>query len=129
MPVTYTIDTKERVIRTRCIGMVTFAEVAEHFQALARDPACAEGLDVLLDVSEVNSLPDASQIRAVALELKKIQKNGKFGACAIVAPRDAIFGMLRMFEVMAQEYFRVICVFRASSDAEAWLASQRQQPS
>ncbi len=127
MPVTYTIDTQERVIRTRCMGMVTFAEVVEHFQALERDPECAKGLDVLLDVSEVDSLPDASQIRAVALELKKIQKNVKFGACAIVAARDALFGMLRMFEVMAQEYFRVICVFRATNEAEAWLVSQRQQ--
>ena len=127
MPVTYTIDTQKRVIRTRCMGMVTFAEVVEHFHALERDPECGEGLDVLLDVSEVNSLPDASQIRAVALELKKIQKNVKFGACAIVAARDALFGMLRMFEVMAQEYFRVICVFRATNEAEAWLDSQRQQ--
>jgi hypothetical protein len=127
MPVTYTIDTQKRVIRTQCIGMLTLAEVVEHFRALERDPECAEGLDVLLDVSEVNSLPDASQIRAVALELKKIQKNVKFGACAIVAVRDALFGMLRMFEVMAQDYFRVICVFRATSEAEAWLVSQRQQ--
>ncbi|HKM48394.1 MAG TPA: hypothetical protein VJX69_12450 [Terriglobales bacterium] len=128
MPVRYTIDTQKRIIRTQCIGMVTFAEVVEHFHALERDPECAEGLDVLLDVSEVNSLPDASQIRAVALELEKIQKSVRFGACAVVAARDALFGMLRMFEVMAQDYFRVICVFRASSDAEAWLDSQRQQP-
>jgi len=129
MPVTYTIDTQERVIRTRCIGSVTFAEVVEHFRALERDPECAGGLDVLLDLSEVNSLPDASQIRAVALELKKIEKNIKFGACAIVAARDALFGMLRMFEVMAQDYFRVIRVFRSTGEAQAWLVSQRQQPS
>jgi len=127
MPVTYTIDTKERLIRTRCTGMVTFAEVVEHFRELARDPECAERLDVSLDLSEVNSLPDASQIRAVSLELKNIQRNVRFGACAIVASRDALFGMLRMFEVMVQDYFRAIRVFRASAEAEAWLVSQRQQ--
>lgn len=128
MPVAYTIDTQERVIRTRCIGTVTFAEVVDHFRELERDPECAERLDVLLDLSEANSLPDASQIRAVSYELKKIQKNVRFDACAIVAVRDALFGMLRMFEVMAQDYFRVIRVFRATSEAEAWLVSQRQQP-
>ena len=127
MPVTYTIDTKERLIRTRCTGMVTFAEVVEHFRELERDPECAEGLDVLLDLSETKSLPDARQIQAVSYELQKVQKNVRFGACAIVAVRDALFGMLRMFEVMAQDRFRVICVFRATSEAEAWLVSQRQQ--
>ena len=129
MPVTYTIDTKERVIRTRCIGMVTLAEVAGHFQELEGDPGCVEGLNVLLDLSEVESLPDSNQIRAVVLELKKIQKKVRFGACAVVAVRDALFGMLRMFEVMAQDYFRVIRVFRATTEAEVWLASQREQPS
>ncbi len=72
MPVTYTIDTKEKIIRTRCEGMLTLAEVVEHFRELDRDPECTDRLDVLLDVSEVNSLPNASQIRAASLEVKKI---------------------------------------------------------
>jgi len=129
VPVTYTIDTKEKIIRTRCIGMLTLDEVVEHFRELDRDPECTDRLDVLLDVSEVNSLPNASQIRAASLEVKKIQKKVRFDACAIVAVTDALFGMLRMFEVMTQDYFRVISVFRATTEAEAWLASQRQQPS
>jgi hypothetical protein len=129
VPVTYTIDTKERLIRTRCMGMLKLAEVVEHFRELERDPECTDRLDVLLDVSEVQSLPSASQIRAAALEVKKIQKKVRFDACAIVAVTDALFGMLRMFEVMTQDYFRVIRVFRAVTEAEAWLALQRQQSS
>jgi len=109
--------------------MLTLDEVVEHFRELDRDPECTDRLDVLLDVSEVNSLPNASQIRAASLEVKKIQKKVRFDACAIVAVTDALFGMLRMFEVMTQDYFRVISVFRATTEAEAWLASQRQQPS
>jgi hypothetical protein len=129
VPVTYTIDTKERLIRTRCMGMLKLAEVVEHFRELERDPECTDRLDVLLDVSEVQSLPSASQIRAAALEVKKIQKKVRFDACAIVAVTDALFGMLRMFEVMTQDYFRVIRVFRAVTEAESWLALQRQQSS
>ena len=129
MPVTYTVDSKGKLIRTRCVGMVTMAEVAGHFQELERDPACAERLDVLLDLSETNSLPDARQIQSISYELKKIQKNVRFGACAIVTVRDALFGMLRMFEVMAQDSFRATRVFRAVNEAEAWLASQREPSS
>ncbi len=129
MPVTYTIDTKERVIRTQCIGKATLDEVVQHFRELERDPECTGHLDVLLDVSQMTSLPSAIQIRAVPLEVKKIQKKVRFGACAIVAVTDALFGMLRMFEVMAQDYFRVIRVFRDAAEAEAWLVSQKQQSS
>ena len=28
-----------------------------------------------------------------------------FGGCAIIASRDALFGMARMFEVFAENYF------------------------
>ena len=111
------------------MGMLTLAEVVEHFRELDRDPECTDRLDVLLDVSEVKSLPNASQIRAASLEVKKIQKKVRFEACAIVAVTDALFGMLRMFEVMTQDYFWVIRVFRATAEAEEWLRLQRQQPS
>jgi len=127
MPLAYAIDTKERVIRTRCVGMLTFAEVVNHFQELERDPNCAEHLDVLLDLSEVNSLPETGQLRAVSYEIRKLQAKVRFDACAVVADRDALFGMLRMFEVMVENYFRLFRVFRVAAEAEAWLRSQRDQ--
>lgn len=125
MPVTYTIDAGQRLIRTRCVGNVTFDEVISHFQTLAQDPLCPGHLDVLLDMSETTSLPETHQLNAVTFEIKTIQQKVQFGACAIVATRDALFGMLRVFEVMAHPYFRVIQVFRITSEAESWLNSQR----
>jgi hypothetical protein len=113
MPVTYAIDAQERVIRTRCIGMVTLAEVVGHFRELERDPDCVGRLDVLLDLSETNSLPRTQDIQAIPNELARIREKIRFEACAIVASTDALFGMLRMFEVLAERYFRVIHVFRS----------------
>ena len=34
MPVTYEIHLRERLLRTRCVGEVTFAEVVAHFEEL-----------------------------------------------------------------------------------------------
>jgi len=34
---------------------------------------------------------------------------------------QALFGMMRMFEVLAEESFRVTRTFRITTDAEAWL--------
>jgi len=125
MPVIYSIDSERKVIRTKCVGSVTLDEVTDHFRALERDPNCPDQLDVLLDLSELTSLPQSGQFSAVVDELKKLQDKVRLGAFAIVATRDVVFGMLRMFEVMAQRYFRVIQIFRVMSEAEAWLISER----
>jgi hypothetical protein len=125
MPVIYTIDGKEKVIRTRCIGNVTFAEVVGHFQVLQQDPDCPPRLDVLLDLSASTSLPQSSQLETVSREIGKLRERVRFDHCAVIAPREALFGMMRMFEVLAQPYFRATCVFREAAEAETWLVTQR----
>ena len=105
MPVTYQIDKANRIIRTRCTGAVTLEEVIEHFHVLERDPDCPDSLDVLLDVSQGTSLPDAENLRDVAREIGRIRGRVQFGACAIVACTDALFGMLRMFRCSQRNTF------------------------
>jgi hypothetical protein len=123
--VTYQIDANERLIRTQCTGQVTLAEVVAHFRELAADPACPSFLDVLLDLRTIDSLPNSGQLQAVTGEVRKVQSKVRFGACAIAVEREAAFGVFRMFEVMAQDYFTAIRVFRSAAEAEAWLAYQR----
>lgn len=125
MPLTYSIDTNARLIRTTCAGNLTLEEVINHFHELQRDPNCPSRLDVLLDLTDVTSLPESRQLGAVALEVKKTLEKVRFDVCAIVAQRDALFGMLRMFEVMVEKYFRAIQVFRVRAEAETWLAAQK----
>src|SRR5271157_2895613 len=124
MPVNYQIDKANRVIRTKCIGQVTIEEVVDHFRVLERDPDCPDRVDVLLDLSEETSIPKKENLQEVASEIWRIQGRVQFDTCAIVACTDALFGMLRMFEVFAEQYFRQSCVFRTVGEAEAWLASQ-----
>lgn len=121
MPITYVIENGS--IHTRCFGDVRLFEVVDHFQQLERDPNCSSTLDVFLDLSDMTSLPESGDLRQVAEAIARVQNVVKFGACAIVAPRDALYGMLRMFEVYAEEYFRVTRVFRSESEAEVWLTT------
>jgi len=125
MPVSYNINAEEKFIHTRCVGNVTLDEVIAHFRTLEHDPACPDSLDVFLDLSEITSLPFTGQISAVAVEISRIKKKVRFNICAVVATRDALFGMLRMFSVVASPYFTAIRVFRVASEAEEWLASQK----
>jgi hypothetical protein len=125
MPVTYKIDKARGIIRTKCSGKVTFEEVLNHLRFLQRDPECPVCLDVLLDSTECRSEPAAEQLRTVSGAIRSIQFRVQFDACAIVAETDVLFGIARMFEVFAEERFRVTEVFRSVTDAEAWLSSQQ----
>ena len=73
----------------------------------------------------MDSLPETREISTVINEVKRIRDRVRFGACAILASRDALIGMMRVFEAMAEECFRVTCTFRVANEAEAWLVSQQ----
>lgn len=122
MPVTYQINRETRFIETRCTGEVTMEEVMDHFRQLEVDPALPERLDVLLDLDEATTLPEAAQLLEVAQAVDRLKPRVQWGACAIVASRDALFGMSRMFEVFAEGLFTRISVFRERKDAKRWLA-------
>jgi hypothetical protein len=124
MPVTYEIDRKRERIRTRCIGAVTIEEVVGHFAALGQDPDCPDRADVLLDLSEQTSIPTKEHLEVVTRAIRGVRSRVQFGAFAVVAFQDALFGMLRMLEVFAEQYFQETCVFRTVAEAEAWLDSR-----
>jgi len=127
VPVTYTIDASGKTVRTKCAGEVTLEEVTDHFRALQQDPECPSYLDVLLDLSEMSSLPEGHEIREISHEIGGLRGRVQFGACAVVASSEAVFGMMRVFAVLTQEYFRVTHVFRLLAEAEAWLVAQQSQ--
>ena len=106
---------------------MTFEEVIGHFRELKEDPTCQGQFDVFLDVSNADTLPNADQLAAVGIELRLLRNKVQFEACAVVATRDAMFGMMRVFGVAAEPFFRAIRVFRESSEAETWLISQRDR--
>jgi hypothetical protein len=124
MPVTYQIDKARQLIRTRCVGPVTIEEVLGHFRELERDPECPGHLDVLLDLSEETSLPKPQNLREITSAIRGIRETVRFGKCAIVAPSDGLFGLLRMFEVFAEQYFHESYVFRTTEEAEKWLTAK-----
>jgi hypothetical protein len=125
MPVTYRIDRVHQIIYTRCVGQVTVEEVLAHFRELEQDPKCPPHLDVLLDLARQVTIPKRENLQEVAIAIWRVQHRVQFGVCAIVARTLALYGMLRMFEVLAARYFGETSVFRTKKAAQAWLASRR----
>jgi hypothetical protein len=123
MPVTYQIDHAKQLVRTCCTGATTLDEVLQHFAVLVQDLKCPDRLNVLLDLSEMTSLPASTQLRVVASEIARVVPRVQFLNCAIIAPQDALFGMARMFEVYAEQHFAATRVFRTREEGVIWLES------
>jgi hypothetical protein len=125
MPITYQIDRARALIRTRCAGNVIIDEIGAHFQQLSQDADRPERLDVFLDLREMTSSPSAAQIRQASEIIAYQPVPIQFGACAVVAQRDVLYGMSRMFSVFAERFFTAIHAFRSAAEAETWLEEQR----
>jgi hypothetical protein len=121
MPVSYEIDATRSLVRTRCSGTVELADVLGHFATLQRDPARPAWPDVLLDFTGLESLPSSAQLGAVK-DRMSWKPAFRFRYCAIVADRDVVFGIARMFQSMTTAFFEDLTVVRSLPDAEAWLA-------
>ena len=50
MPVAYSLDRERALVRTTCLGYITFDEVMKHFQALEGDPRRVGRFNVLIDL-------------------------------------------------------------------------------
>ena len=125
MTVSYQVDRETSLIRTRCVGEVTFAEVADHFRELERDASLPARLDVLLDLTEMQSIPDSDQLKTLAGKVEQLQGKLTWGSCAIVADRDVLYGMSRIFQIFVEAHFVSARVFRKLDEAELWLSSAR----
>src|SRR5208283_1821193 len=124
MPISYQIDGGRRLIRTRVTGCITWREVTDHFRQLEADPQFRVPLDVLLDLTDCTSFRERRQLEGLALHLKNVNELGgrtSFRHCAIVAHQSALFGMARMFAVLAEDQFVATSVFRTAAEGEAWL--------
>lgn len=128
MSVTHRFDPELGYIHTRCIGPVTFDEVRAHFRELEADASLPPRLDVLLDLSELQSLPESHQLETIVSDIRRASSRFEWGACAIFAVSDAVFGTSRMFEVFAERQFERTRVFRDASKARNWLLQRGSKP-
>ena len=121
MPITFSIDLRASLIRTIGFGYVTLTEVNAHFDELSRVWPRSKKLDVLLDLSGCTSLPEIRQLHDVVSRIRMLGGRKRFGVCAIVASRELLFGLLRVFELLADQSFLAVRVFRNEAAAMAWL--------
>jgi SpoIIAA-like len=121
MSITFSIDRRASLIRTIGSGNVTLAEIDAHFSQLSQVWPRGAKLDVLLDLSECTALPEIPQLRAAVSRIQIFGGRKRFGVCAIVAREKLLHGLMRVFELLADQRFVAVRVFRNESSAMGWL--------
>ncbi len=119
MPVSYQIDSVQKVVYTIFEGAVTDQEFVQHATEIKSDPEIDGSFVELID-GHTSSMEGvlSSGILGVANALRVSSAIRKI---AIVASRDVEFGIARMVQSLAHDSPIEIKAFRERADARSWL--------
>jgi hypothetical protein len=125
MSVTYKIDANKRTVRTKCVGSVTLHEIIDHFRILQQDPECPDRLDVFLDLSEMESLPETGQLSTGCRRGEKNQESNPFRCLRYYCQSERSCWHDENVRGDGRGMFGRRLLFVSRDDAEAWLVSQQ----
>jgi hypothetical protein len=126
MPIDYRVDHDRRQVLAEGHGTLTADEIFGYQREVWSRPDVA-GYDELVDMTRVQEItePSAQHMRALAHLSAGMDPPGHGGRFAIVAPRDLVFGLGRMYETfreMTPGSTKQVSVFRDRAAALGWLS-------
>jgi hypothetical protein len=122
MPISYKIDEDRGLVLTTATGTLTDADILSLKALLAADPRWRPGMRELSDVRGVERLDvtTAGVRQMAAWDAAADPAIGQY-RLAIVASRDHVFGMARMYEMLTDQSVPGVSVFRDIDEAIRWL--------
>jgi hypothetical protein len=118
MPASHEIDVTRRLVISRAWGVLSTPEVADHYRAIAADPAFEPGFSQLADLSAVDHVDmSADSVRREALETVFSVHSLR----AFVAPREKQAVVARLYGLYGKYVRQNIRVFQDIREAERWL--------
>ena len=118
MPASYEIDPARRLVITAVWGAATDADIHEHGRRLRADPLYDPTYRQLADMSGVTKILVSS---GTIEDISRGQLFAPGTQRAFVASNDAVFGLLRKYELHADSLGQTVRVFRDRKEAEEWL--------
>ena len=120
MPASYRIDKSLGMVFTTAEGVLTGQEILTHDGKLGEDPGSDPSYDQLIDLRDVIEFAvSVTEMRAISTDHLFNEKSRR----AIVAEKDEIFGMSRMYQILREAHEKPdeVRVFRAMEEARRWL--------
>jgi hypothetical protein len=122
MSIKVNVDESRELVEIVFAGEVTKSEFIELMDRYFREPSSAFPLGPF-DLSDVTGVDVAAEsVRDAARRAGEyVDSRLDGGKLAIVAPRDLLFGMARMYEILRGDSPVEVRVFREREEAESWL--------
>ncbi|MFO7893080.1 MAG: STAS/SEC14 domain-containing protein [Longimicrobiales bacterium] len=118
MPIESRFDSDRNLLITVAEGRLTADDVRTHQRTLASAPDFHPSADHLFDLSRVTHFDvDPDRIR----DLASVSIFSETSRRAVVAPRDVLFGLSRMYSGYRDVAAENLRVFRTLKEALAWL--------
>ena len=116
------IDRERKLAEITASGTVDFSELKEIFMEIVGHEDWQAGFNMLCDYRKIDNLEVTSQDIDTITEWQTAMDSliGS-GKCAVVASKDSVYGMSRMWEILSSDRSQRICVFRRLNDAVLWL--------
>lgn len=123
MPIAWEFDADRRVVVVRAEGVVRDADLLDLARQLAADPQVRSGVHELVDLRDADVAAVTSEALREMADTFAAHDAGPTGArIAIVASRDAAYGLSRMYQAYRGDRIPAeLSVFRDMAEARAWL--------
>jgi hypothetical protein len=129
MPIQATVDVRRGLVEIVVAGDVTDAELSGAADRFFSETWSALPLG-LLDLREVAVTDVSSRLihEAAGRAESRVDPRLESGKFAIIAARDLLFGMARMYEILRSDSPVEVRVFRDRPEALRWLGIEEDDP-
>ena len=122
MPYTITFDQDNNCLFFEASDTFTGADIINSTLEIVEHPNFTEGLNLLADLRPIKQLDvSAADIRRLIELYRKLHGRLGYGQYALVTNSQVIYGMSRMYQIMAERMPFVVEVFREKEVALRWL--------
>jgi hypothetical protein len=121
VPASYHIDPAARIVYCRVWGVLTEAELIDHYKQLAADPAFRSSFRQFGDIREATEILVSGGGMLATARARVFDPGVRR---ALIAQNDLQFGMARMFAIYAEAAKQDIRVFRGADEARRWIEAE-----
>ena len=121
MTLTHRIDAESGIVYVDVVGSFTMKEIKALIDTVVNDPDFRRGYHILSDHRRIGDPATPGQVRGTLEHVAALIDALGESKWAIVASKEASYGMMRMMEMLAEDLPIQISVFRDPEEARDWL--------
>lgn len=122
MPANVQIDPSRKFVTLDLRGSLDPAEAASALRSIITHPDLPMAPNGIIDTTELVDLNlQARDVRDLAAMAELSDERWRGGRWAVIAPRDLVYGMARMYQMIRSNAPYEIGVFRTREEGVSWL--------